>query len=193
MKTPVHNRPRLLGIICLAALCLSASLSLAASVTYSINANGIKEVNSGGVSNGDPNGSAIGTILLDNGTGSGTTGFATINLSLTNIDPTLSAHHIHEGPPTTTGPVRLDFGNPNTILTGTSASGTLSGTILNLDAVVIGNIFANPTAFYYNLHSTPTFPGGAVRDQLIPEPGTCALLTGGAFALVLLRRRSKTS
>ena len=193
MKTPVHSRPRFLGIISFVALCLSASVSLAASITYSINADGIKEVNSSGVSNGDPNGSAIGTILLDNGTGSGTTGFATINLSLTNIDPTLSGHHIHEGPTTTTGPIRLNLGDPNTILTGSSASGTLSGTILNLDAVIIGNIFANPTAFYYNLHSTPTYPGGAVRDQLIPEPGTYALLACGAFALVLLRRRSETS
>lgn len=172
-------------LVCFA---VAASSVRAASMTYDIVANGIKEVNSAGVPNGDPDGTAIGTIRLDNGTGAGSTGFAVINLNIANIDGTLSGHHIHQAPPTTTGGIVLDLGNPNTILTGTPMSGTLSGTTSGLSAATIDNVFANPLAFYYNLHSTPGFPGGAVRDQL-PEPGAAALAGLGALALLARRRR----
>lgn len=161
------------------------STSLADSFTFNIFANGAKEVNSVGTPNqGDPNGTAIGTILLDNGTGSGNTGFATINLSLSMIDGVLSGHHIHQAPSTTTGPIVIDFGNPNAILMGTAMMGTLSGTIMGLPAATITNIFANPTGFYYNLHSTPQYPGGAVRDQLVPEPSSITLLACSGMALL---------
>jgi hypothetical protein len=161
-----------------------ASSGLADSVTFNIFADGAKEVAADGTPNqGDPDGSAIGTILLDNGTGSGNTGFATINLSLSMINGVLSGHHIHQAPATTTGPIVIDFGNPNTILTGTPMSGTLSGTITGLPAATITSIFANPTNFYYNLHSTPEYPAGAVRDQ-IPEPSSIAILACGSVALL---------
>jgi hypothetical protein len=171
----------------LVALAVAASGARATSVTYTITANGIKEVNASGVPNGDPDGLGIGTLRLDNGTG-GTTGFAVLNLNISNIDGTLSGHHVHQAPPTTTGGIVLDLGNPNTILTGTPTSGTLSGTITGLPSATIDNVFANPTGFYYNLHSTPLYPGGAVRDQL-PEPGSVALVALGAVGLLARKRR----
>jgi hypothetical protein len=160
-----------------------------ANATYPINANGFNEVTAGGVPNqGDADGSAIGTITLDNGTGSGLTGFATINLSIALLDGTLSGHHIHQAPATTTGPIVIDFGNPNTILIGTPTAGILSGTITGLPAGTITGVFADPTAFYYNLHST-SFPGGAVRNQLpVPEPASLGILTIGLAALIRRRR-----
>jgi hypothetical protein len=169
---------------------VAASNVRAAAVTYNIFANGIKEVNAAGTPNGDADGTATGTIRLDNGTGSGSTGTATINLTLANIDGTLSGHHIHQAPSTTTGNIVVDFGNPTTILTGSGASGTLSGTITGLPSATITGIFGNPTGFYYNLHSTPNFASGAVRDQL-PEPGSFALV--GLTALGLLARRRRRS
>ena len=160
-----------------AALLFGALNLPAASRIFSINANGIKEVNPVGIPNGDPDGSAIGTLTLDNGTG-GNTGFAIFNLSLQNLDFPLSAHHIHQAPTTTTGGVVLGFGNPETMRTGN----TLSGTVPNLSSATINGIFANPGAFYYNLHNTP-FPGGAVRDQLT-APSSVLGFTVNSYSLL---------
>jgi hypothetical protein len=164
-----------------------APASQAAFLTFNITATGMEEVTAGGVPNqGDLDGTALGTLTLDNGTGSGTTGFATFSLTLSNIDlTTLSGHHIHQAPATTTGSIVLDFGDPDTIRTGSS----LSGTISNLSATTITNIFANPSGFYYNVHNG-AFPGGAVRDQLVvvPEPASASLLLLGGAALVARRR-----
>ena len=158
----------------------------AATVIYSINANGAKEVSAGGIPNqGDPDGSAIGTLTFDNGTGAGSTGSVTFNITLSNIDLTsLFGHHIHNAPTTTTGGIVLDFGDPDTIRSGS----VLSGTITGLNAVTITDIQATPTNFYYNIHNT-AFPGGAVRDQLgvVPEPSASVLFA--AAGLGLLRRR----
>ena len=157
--------------------------------TFTISANGAKEVTAAGVPNqGDPDGTALGTIRFDNGTGSGSTGSAVFDLSLLNIDGTLSGHHIHQAPATSTGGIVVDFGNPNTILSGSPSSGTLSGTVTGLPAATITNIFNSPAGFYYNLHSTPNFPAGAVRDQL-PEPSSLALLGLGGLALLVRRRK----
>jgi hypothetical protein len=97
-------------------------------MTYAINANGAKEVTSGGVPNqGDLDGSASGTLTLDNGTGAGSTGSATFSITLSNIDiTTLTGHHIHMAPATTTGSIVLDFGDPDTLRTGSVISGTIS-------------------------------------------------------------------
>ena len=174
----------------LAALLLLAAISSAqaSDMTFNINANGANEVTSGGTPNqGDPDGTAIGTLTLDNGDGTGNTGFATFSLLLNNIDlTTLSGHHIHMGPITSTGGIVINFGDPDTILSGNM----LSGTIMNLPAATITSVFGNPTAFYYNLHNG-AFPGGAVRDQLVPEPGTYALLALGAAGFAVARRRRK--
>ena len=179
-----------------AAAFTAASLAVAgpargAQTTYTIFAGGESEVTSAGVPNqGDLDGSAIGTVTLDNGTGTGSTGSATINLTVALIDGSFSGHHIHQAPATTTGPIVLDFGDPDTILTGSATAGTLSGTITGLPAATITNIFNNPTGFYYNLHTSPNFPGGAVRSQL-PEPGAISVLAlAGAFALQRRRRRA---
>jgi hypothetical protein len=164
---------------------MAFSSARAAQATFNINANGAKEVTSGGVPNqGDLDGSATGTIVLNNGTGSGTTGSSTFSLTLSNIDlTTLSGHHIHIGATTTTGSIVLDFGDPDAIRTGNVVSGTIS----NLSATQITNILANPTNFYYNLHNG-AFPGGAVRDQLVPEPTSTVLVFAGAVGLFALKR-----
>lgn len=175
-----------------AALLTLASLSAAHanSVIYAISADGIKEVNSSGVSNGDPDGLALGIVKLDNGTGSGNTGSALISLQLSNIAYPLAGFHIHNAPATTTGPIVLDFGAANNFRTGDTLLANVSG----LSSTTINNIFANPTNFYFNLHNQP-FPGGAVRQQLgtvVPEPGSIALLCGmGLMSGMLLRRKTK--
>jgi CHRD domain-containing protein len=169
----------------LVGFAIAATDARGSSVTYNILANGTKEVNAAGTpGQGDLDGTVTGTLQLDNGTGAGTTGSATFNLTLSNIDlTTLSGHHIHQAPATTTGSIVIDFGDPDTIRSGNLLSGTITG----LPAATISNAFANPTGFYYNIHNG-AFPGGAVRDQL-PEPGSAALVALGGLSLLARRRR----
>jgi hypothetical protein len=178
--------------VCLAAAVAVAGMASAdasgAIIAFSVNASGAKEVTNTGTPNqGDPDGTATGFIVFDNGTGSGTTGSATINLTLAGLDvgtTDLTGHHIHQAPSTTTGAIVIDFGDPDTIRSGSTLAGTLTG----LPAATITALFANPTGFYYNLHNA-AFTGGAVRDQL-PEPGAIGVL-GMCAAGLLARRRAR--
>jgi hypothetical protein len=189
MTTPVFRSGALSLASILTGVVLALSSARGTQVIYNINANGMKEVTAGGVPNqGDLDGTAVGTLLLDNGTGIGTTGSATFSLTLSNIDiTTLTGHHIHIGAPTTTGTIVLDFGDPDNIRTGSLLSGTITG----LSATQITTIFATPTNFYYNIHNG-AFPSGAVRDQLVPEPTSMILTLGGAVGLFAFSRRRRT-
>jgi len=165
-----------------AALALGASSSLAATATFNIAATGAAEVTAGGVPNqGDADGFANGTVLLDSGTG-GSTGFAVFDLVIGNIATPLGGWHIHQAPATTNGPIRLDFGNAEASRNGSLLQATKTG----LSSTQIDAIIANPIGFYFNLHNSP-FPGGAVRSQL-PEPGAISLVALSAFGLVRRRR-----
>src|SRR5690349_5621914 len=111
------------------ALALASASANAASVTFNINANGIKEVNAAGAPAGDPDGTGVGTMTLDSGTG-GTTGSATFNIVFANVDYPINLFHVHQGPRTSTGPVYLNFSglvNPETMRNGNQFSGTVSG------------------------------------------------------------------
>lgn len=154
--------------------------------TFNLNANGIKEVNAAGTPNGDPDGTGIGTLTLDSGTG-GTTGTATFNVTFANVDFPIGGYHIHKAPPTTSGAIFLDFAalkSAESMRTGN----VLSGTVTGLDSAKIDTILATPTDYYMNFHNTP-FPGGFVRDQL-PEPGCLALVGLGGLTLLGRRRRA---
>jgi hypothetical protein len=75
------------------------------------------------------------------------------------IDGTVFAAHIHNGPAgTIAAPVV-------TLFTGTfGGSGQLRGCVPG--GGWTDDIIADPTGFYVNIHSTPDYPGGAVRAQL---------------------------
>jgi hypothetical protein len=160
-----------------------ATNAWAASASFSIHADGIKEVNAAGSPSGDPDGSAVGTLTLDSGTG-GTTGQAIFNIVFSNIDFPISGYHIHQQVAGKNGSIVLDFQaakGAETIRNGNDFNGTVTG----LSSATIDSILATPTGYYLNFHNG-TFPPGAVREQL-PEPSCLAVL--GLGGLLLGRRR----
>jgi hypothetical protein len=172
-----------LGLILLAVfVASSATPALAASATYLLNMTGAKET-AGTV--GDPDGLATGTISLDD-----VSGVVSWNIVYSNLESTLSGFHIH-GPATTAQNAAVLIGL-GTATTG--GPGTLINS-LNATPATVAQVLANPSMYYVNIHTTPSFAGGAVRDQLgtIPEPSTFALAAVVAAVLGVTRRRGRTA
>ncbi len=107
---------------------------------------------------GDPTAVGFATVTVDESA-------RTVAFTLTETgvaSPT--AAHIHRGPSGVNGPIVVPFNFPFT-------NGFASGTVTNVDDSLIREIVANPSNFYANIHNAP-FPGGAIRGQLMPAPGT---------------------
>lgn len=172
-------RKWLLTVVAAAVLGVPAGSAFAQAQTFIINANGAQERPAAG----DPDGSAVGTLMLDPGTG-GNTGSVTFNLALANLEYPLTAYHIHTGAAGASGSPLINFGNPEALRSGDTLSGTISG----LSTANINTVLGNPAGYYLNIHNGP-FGGGAVRDQL-PEPGALGLLAFAALPLLRRRRRS---
>ena len=153
----------------------------------SVPMNGFNEVTDAGVpGQGDPDGVAFAVLEEDHFLG------LIWEITYRNISgQSISGLHIH-GPgatPTSNRPVFIGFPLP---ASPPLPDGTLRGTVTPADdanlPAKLQQVFANPSEFYLNLHTSGAggFPAGAVRGQL-PEPGTASLLV--AVAGLLLRRR----
>lgn len=84
-----------------------------------------------------------------------------VTLQWARVDGTLSGLHIHIAPTTSAGPIVVPFQTPPSARTGVFRQCVTVANETTLD-----NIAANPQAYYINLHSTPLYPGGALRGQL---------------------------
>jgi len=163
--------PRLMTTLGLAgALC--AGTAMGAEQTFNLSLSGDQEVGSAG----DPDGSATGTLTVND-----TTGEISWNFTYTDITaPT--AMHIH-------GPGGVPGVNAGVFVgLGVDTSGG-AGTLIDSTTTSTANasaILADPGGFYVNIHNSD-FQPGALRGQ-VPEPGSLALLALGGAALLRRRR-----
>lgn len=158
----------------LAAAALATSPAAATTITYSLSMDGAQEVPV--PSAGDPDGTASGTLTIDDSTGVISWSFTYANIA------TPSAMHIH-GPSAPAGTAAGVFVGLGVATTGGPGTLISSVTTTPENAAAIN---ANPSDFYVNIHNTP-FPSGAVRGQLgtiVPEPGALGLLGLGLLGLI---------
>ena len=76
--------------------------------------------------------------------------------------------HIHQGASTCACPVVVSTTLVAGEVTLTNGSGKFTKSGIVVDPAVATAILANPSAFYFNVHSTLN-PGGAARGQLAPR------------------------
>jgi len=138
------------------------------------------------VSNADA--SAFGQVLVTLDTSNNTFRF---DWSVGNVaSPAIILSHIHEAAAGVNGPVRIDSqispASPVPVVNGgaTFSRGNLPGA-----ADVVQRLLANPSGFYFNIHSTLN-PGGVVRGQLVQQAGSATgvptLSEWGAILMGLL-------
>ncbi|MDH3419864.1 MAG: CHRD domain-containing protein [Gammaproteobacteria bacterium] len=109
-----------------------------------------------GAQGGDTDGTAHGTLSIDNETGRVIWGFYYSGIAA----PT--AMHIHRGGGGESGGVILPLNVESKL-----GEGALTGRVI-ADLEVLGEILADPASFYVNLHNGE-FRGGALRAQLGTE------------------------
>jgi hypothetical protein len=103
---------------------------------------------------GDPDGSGVAQVWLNQGQGS-----VCWFISVENITLPATAAHIHPGAAGSAGSPVVDLGAPG-------ADGTSSGCTEDVDPALIKDIRQNPQNYYVNVHTLPGFGPGAVRGQL---------------------------
>ena len=142
------------------------------------------------ISNADLNAFGNVTVVVDTATN-----VYFFDWSVNNVAaPSIILSHIHEAPAGVNGPVRVDSGisptSPIPVVNG-GAAFSKSGIVPATDAAgITQRLLANPSGFYFNVHSTLN-PGGVVRGQLVrqaagPPAGVPTLSEWGAILMGLL-------
>jgi CHRD domain len=114
---------------------------------------------------GDSNGRAGFTAVIRNTDGPDSA--FCFGYAIKNLDGTPSGAHIHRGRPTVNGPILINLGDGigDTGLPPSGETGAATGCETISDTLASA-IKKNPSKYYFNAHTTPDFPSGAVRGQL---------------------------
>ena len=107
---------------------------------------------------GAPGATGTATIYID-----GDTNHLCLSLTWQNVPGTPSGLHIHFAPPGSPGPVVVPFAVP---VAAQNGSGSTFQCVTVANHALLENIAINPQLYYLNLHTTPTYPAGALRGQL---------------------------
>jgi hypothetical protein len=146
---------KLLGLSIVLA-CLTAAAAPAQVSVYTTFLTGANETPNPAATGG------VGFVVISFDQGTGTVTFTAFAQGI--AAPTAS--HIHRGAAGVTGPVIIPFNLP-------FVSGVSSGVLTGIAPSFFAEILANPPGYYFNIHNAD-FPGGAIRGQLRPAPGTAA-------------------
>jgi hypothetical protein len=162
----------LTGFFMAAVILMTAQAAMAETVVFTANLLAANEVN--GVGGGEQNASGAATItfaITRDSSNNITAANATFQWTLTGFPTTsiLILSHIHSGVAGVNGPVVIDSGlTPGTAIAMTSGGASVTRSGLLVSPTLMGQILANPAAFYFNSH-TAANTGGAVRGQLMPQ------------------------
>ena len=114
-------------------------------------------------------GAAQVTFLVSrDSSGAVTGGTATMYFQLTNLPAgtVIRGAHIHSGSAAVNGPIVVDTGiTPSNLVTLGDGREEFTFPGVSVSAATMAAILANPSAFYFNVH-TATNPGGVARGQL---------------------------
>ena len=146
----------------LLAVMVAATAALAGAETFRVSMAGSNEPNNAG----DPDGAGVAFVSIEETT----VGYY---LWVKSIDAPTAAH-IHTGRAGVNGGVVQSF-SPTFNPAGPGVF-VASGVIAGVSAGTVSSILADPAGFYVNVHN-PTYPGGAVRGQLLgggPAPNALA-------------------
>jgi hypothetical protein len=172
-------------VLLFAALAISAS---AAPFFFTSNLNGAQEVPSFSTP-----GVGTATGILNGGPG---TWIFTYTVNYSGLLGTIAAPfvHIHNGALGTNGGIVHDLDGANVAPIAGSTAGIISGdwrfddpTRPLTDALVTQLQAGN---LYFNIHTTAR-AAGEIRGQIVPEPSTYVLLSGGLIGLAVARRRMR--
>ncbi|MBP8273741.1 MAG: CHRD domain-containing protein [Acidobacteria bacterium] len=167
----------LVGLVTSAAACSSSSPTAPTAVvppsSYTFTASLLPANEVPAVTNAERSGTGTVTIIMNvtrDTAGSITAATAGFSVTLTGFPAgtTLTGAHIHQAAAGATAGVIVNTGLANGEVALTTGSSAFAKTSINVTVDTANNLVANPSGFYFNVHST-TNTGGVARGQLVKQ------------------------